>query len=101
MDVIVTGDNTAPIAVNDTASTIKKVPIIINLLTNDTDADGDALSVTSATNGSNRIVVLNGDSSVTYTPRPGFSGNDLFTYNISDGNGGSDTATVSVTIKKK
>ncbi|MEM9342041.1 MAG: Ig-like domain-containing protein [Pseudomonadota bacterium] len=89
--------NTAPDAVNDTAGTGFETPVTISVLANDTDDDGDALSITDVTQGANGSVVIDG-ASVVYTPDAGFEGDDSFTYTISDGNGGTDTATVAVTV---
>ncbi|MEM1335804.1 MAG: Ig-like domain-containing protein, partial [Actinomycetota bacterium] len=89
--------NTDPIANDDTASTAFETPISIDVLGNDSDPDEDPLTLTevgSAENGSVDIV----DGEAVYTPDDGFEGDDAFSYTISDGRGGSDTATVSVTV---
>ena len=57
------------------------------------------LVIDSWDNAANGSVSLNVDGSLTYTPNAGFSGADSFTYDISDGNGGTDRATVSVTVE--
>ncbi|MHA6316122.1 Ig-like domain-containing protein, partial [Altererythrobacter sp. CAU 1778] len=89
--------NPAPIATNDLATTPEDTPVVISVLANDNDPDGDPLTVTaaSATSGT---VVINADGSITYTPAGNFNGTDTITYTISDGNGGFDTATVTVTV---
>ncbi len=87
-----------PVAMDDSATTDEGVAVIVGVTANDSDPDGDALTVTAVTQGTNGSVVDNGDGTVTYTPDPGFYGGDLFTYTISDGNGGTDTGTVSVTV---
>ena len=92
-----TASNTAPVAVNDSASTQFATPATINVLANDTDADADTLSITSVTNGSHGTVAINGTQLV-YTPASGFSGPDSFTYTISDGKD-TATATVNVTVE--
>jgi large repetitive protein len=89
--------NPGPVASNDSASTPEDTPVIIPVLTNDSDPDGDPLTVTSAS-AINGTVVINADGTVTYTPNPGFSGTDTVTYQISDGNGGTSLATVTVTV---
>ena len=91
--------NSAPVALDDTAETDANTAVAIDVKANDTDADGDALSVTDATDGSNGVTVLNPDGTVTYTPSSGFSGSDSFTYVIGDGKGGSDSATVTVEVQ--
>ena len=69
-----------------------------NVLTNDSDSDGDTLSVSSFTQASHGAVTYNSNGTFTYTPASNYSGSDSFTYTVSDGNGGSDTATVSLTV---
>ncbi len=90
-------NNPAPVATDDVATTDEDTPVIIPVLANDNDPDGDALSVTSAT-ASNGLVTINPDGTITYTPNPDFNGTDTITYTISDGNGGTSTATVEVTV---
>jgi hypothetical protein len=82
---------------DDTAGTAEDSPVIIDVLANDTDTEGDGLSVSHVTQGQNGSVVNNG-SDVTYTPDPDFNGSDSFTYIVSDGTSYSDPATVTVTV---
>ncbi len=95
--VNVTPVNDPPVALNDSAATNEDTPVIIPVLTNDSDLDGNPLTVTSA-NAPNGTVVINPDGTITYTPRANFNGSDVITYTISDGQGGFATATVAVTI---
>jgi len=90
--------NTAPVAVDDTASTVKKQEIAIAILQNDSDADGDSLTVTNLTQPSNGTVTLNPDNTVVYDPNPGFTGVDTFTYTAKDGAAKSNVATVTITV---
>ncbi len=91
--------NDAPIARNDSTTTTEDQAITINVLSNDTDVDGDTLTVSRIVNGpANGSVVLNANGTITYTPANGYSGNDSFTYEVSDGNGGFDTAIVNITV---
>ena len=46
----------------------------------------------------NGVLTLNADGSFTYTPNPGYNGIDSFIYEVSDGNGGTDTATVTINV---
>lgn len=85
--------NDDPVAVDDNATTDQDTFVSIDFLANDTDPDGDSLTVTSVGSASNGVASLDG-----YTPDPGFVGTDSFTYTISDGNGGFDTATATVTV---
>jgi len=97
--ITVTNANDPPVAVDDSDTTPADTPVTIDVLDNDSDTDGDTLTVDSVTQGTNGSVTNNGDD-VIYTPDPYFNGIDSFTYTISDGNGGTDTATVTVTVLK-
>ena len=68
------------------------------MLANDTDPNGDTLTVTGKTNGAHGTVSCTTAGVCTYTPAADYHGPDTFTYTISDGNGGTDTATVTVTV---
>ena len=92
--------NCPPVAVDDTATTVNGFPVTINVLANDSDPDGDPLTVTGVTDPPNGTAVNNGDGTVTYTPDCGFVGIDTFDYTISDGQGGMDTGTVTVRNRK-
>lgn len=96
--VVPTGPNTPPTAVNDTTTTNLNTAVAIAVLTNDTDSNGDFLTVTAATQPGHGATVVNTNGTVTYTPANGFAGYDSFSYSISDGRGGTSTATVNVTI---
>lgn len=89
----------APVANGDAASTDEDTAVIINLTGNDTDADGDSLSVSAVdTESAHGTIVNNNNGTVTYTPAANYHGGDSFGYTVSDGNGGTDTATVTVTV---
>ena len=90
--------NTAPVTTNDSVIVDNDESVIISVLANDSDAEGHGLSVTSATQGSNGAVVVNDNGTITYTPNTDYFGNDSFTYIISDNQGGTDSATVNLTI---
>jgi subtilisin family serine protease len=93
------GANNPPIAVDDSITTNQDVASAPrDVLANDTDADGDALEITESTNGAHGTVSCDAGGSCTYTPQPDFNGTDSFTYTVSDGNGGSDTATAGVRV---
>jgi hypothetical protein len=99
VSITVTPGNDPPIANDDNATAQEDVPIItIDVLKNDTDPDNDRLVIVKASQGRNGSVTINTDSTLTYAPGRNFSGNDTFTYTISDGRGGTDTANVNVTI---
>ncbi len=94
--------NDAPVANDDSASTNEDTPVTTgNVLTNDTDIDvGDVLSVstsdTASANGG--VVVNNNDGTFLYTPALNFSGFDTFNYTVTDINGATDTAVVTINV---
>jgi hypothetical protein len=91
--------NTAPIAEDDSAATLPKIPVIINVLGNDWDPDGNQLSVVGVSQGSTGTVNLDADDRVTYTPTAKAKGADSFTYTITDGIDES-IGTVNITINR-
>jgi len=87
------GDDAATVLEDSGLSTI-------TVLANDTDPDpGQALSVTAVTQPSNGAAAVMSGMAVTYRPNLNFYGSDSFTYTVSDGRGGTATATVNVTVK--
>jgi hypothetical protein len=99
VDVTVMSINDAPVAEDDTVETAEDEAVVIDVSGNDTDADGDALTVAGVSQPSNGLVEIAADgSSVTYTPDPNFSGEDSFTYDIEDPEGVGSTATAMVTV---
>jgi len=91
--------NHPPVAAPDSAVTTKGTAVFIDVLANDTDVDGDALTIISWTKGAHGSVKLV-DGLLRYGPKEYFRGTDTFTYTISDGNGGTSTAIVTVTVTK-
>ncbi len=78
--------NLPPVAVDDIATTPLDIPVIIDVVANDTDSDGSVDPATVAIvddvpNGSTAVI---GDGTVTYTPNVGFVGADIFTYTVMD-----------------
>jgi hypothetical protein len=90
--------NTPPVAKDD-AATVQENSTNnqINVLANDSDPDGDTLSIISVTQPDFGTSTHDG-SYAYYTPNKAYTGKDSFTYTISDGNGGTATATVSLTV---
>ncbi|QMS87343.1 cadherin-like domain-containing protein [Nostoc edaphicum CCNP1411] len=103
-NINITAVNDVPVGVNDSITTNKNTPIIISastLLSNDTDVDvSDVLTITGFTEPSQGSLVNNNNGTYTYTPFENYYGSDNFTYTISDGQGGSSTATVNLTINE-
>ncbi len=90
--------NDPPVASDDSATTDENTPVTVDVLANDSDVDGDLLAVISVAAPANGTAVINPDGTVTYTPDPDYNGPDSFGYTAADGNGGSDTATVTITV---
>jgi hypothetical protein len=88
------------VAVDDSAITDEDTRVTVNVLANDSDPDGDALTVSDYVTASAQsgTVSCAGDGVCTYTPPAGLSGTDTFTYTANDGKGGTDAATVTVTV---
>ncbi|MEP3391334.1 MAG: cadherin-like domain-containing protein [Litoreibacter sp.] len=99
VELTVEAVNDAPDAVNDSDVTDEDTPITVDLLANDTDVDGDTLTVTNATVPANQgTLVDNGDGTVTFTPAENFNGTATINYDITDGNGGRDWATHTIEV---
>jgi len=93
--------NDAPVANGDTLAATEDTPVIftaVQLLGNDTDADGDSLSIASVTSGTGGTAVLNGNGTVTFTPNANFNGAADFTYKATDGTVQSNSAPVTVNV---
>ena len=89
--------NNPPTAIDDSATTPQETPVTVAVLSNDTDPNGDGLTVTTATTADGTVAV-NPDGTLTFTPAPGFTGIALINYTITDGKGGIDTAVVRVNV---
>lgn len=115
--ISVTPVNAAPDAINDAATVTEDTPVSGNLVANDTDPNGDTLTVTgytftpaggsltSGTIGGNTILpgvgtlIVYSNGSYTFTPAANYDGAvPVITYTLSDGNGGTDTATLTLTL---
>ncbi len=90
--------NPAPVAANDATSTPLDTPVTLGVLSNDTDPDGDALTVSYASDPAHGTVAINANGTITYSPDAGFTGTDTFTYTVSDGQGGTSIATVTISV---
>jgi hypothetical protein len=102
VNVTVTAVQDVPVAVDDSLTTPEDTAAVFaasTLTTNDTDPDGDTLTVTSVTGtvDTHGSVSLAGGN-VTYTPALNYNGPASFTYVIGDGNGGVASATVNITV---
>ncbi|MBM4926245.1 cadherin-like domain-containing protein [Vibrio parahaemolyticus] len=77
--------NTAPTAQTDRVEVTSKDSVSINVLANDSDPEGDRLTITSVTQGSKGSVQITLNGQLIYTPAKSFKGSDSFSYTISDG----------------
>jgi choice-of-anchor C domain-containing protein len=94
---IIGNPNQNPVAVDDRVTTGIDTPVFIDPLSNDTDADGQSLTLASVGlpgKGTIRFV----DGLIEYTPSQGFTGLDTFSYSVNDGFGGTSKATVTITV---
>ncbi len=90
--------NIAPVAEDDSKVISENMPTSIEVLSNDSDANGDVLTIESVSNPRNGVAAISG-SSISYIPNLNFSGLDSFTYTVSDGTL-SDTATVGLQVRR-
>jgi|688.fasta_scaffold02231_8 gliding motility-associated-like protein len=94
----VTPVNDTPDAQDDVYVTDEDVILNGDVSSNDIDIDGDNLTYIVVDGPDNGTLVLNDDGTFTYVPDTNFFGSDSFTYQVSDGQGGIDTATVTITV---
>ena len=97
MTITVTPVNDPPNAVDDSATTGQDRAVTISVLANDSDPEGDALTIASVNKPNHGTAVIAGNA-VTYTPDQGFSGTDRFDYRARDASATSAPATVTVTV---
>jgi hypothetical protein len=97
ISITVTAVNDAPLAGGDSADAHSS-PVEITVTGNDSDADNNTLTVSAVMQGTHGFVSISGSQTVTYTPGAAFGafGGDTFTYTVSDGNGGTDEGTVTI-----
>ncbi|QDV25787.1 Ig-like domain-containing protein [Aureliella helgolandensis] len=98
VDVTINSVNDAPVSVDDLVTTSEDTPVTFSVIENDSDVDGDTLSVRSISDGSNGTVTIHANNTLTYSPATGFFGSDQFSYSITDGYGGISTSNVQVTV---
>jgi hypothetical protein len=88
----------APTAINHTATTTENQPVVINVVTGDSDGGSPPLTVTAVTQPSNGTATNNGNGTVTYRPNQNFVGTDSFKYTIQNACGAQATGNVTVTV---
>jgi hypothetical protein len=103
--ITISSVNDAPAAADDTASVDEDAAagITFNVLANDIDADGDALSIASfdASTVTAGTLTDDGGGQFTFTPDAAYNGVQSFTYTVGDGHGATDAATVQITVVSK
>ena len=96
-------ENTPPVAGDDGGFSTKFGAELVMatgaLLANDSDADGDPLAISSITAGVGGTLAVNGAGDIVFRPESGFSGEASFSYSVSDGQGGSATASVTIQVE--
>jgi VCBS repeat-containing protein len=96
--VTVTAVNDVPVAVPDSGTTSEEAALTIDVVANDTDLDGHPLTITSADPTAPNGTVACSVSTCTYTPDTDFEGSDSFSYTVTDGAGGTASATVTIIV---
>ncbi|UCH10138.1 MAG: tandem-95 repeat protein [Fidelibacterota bacterium] len=96
--VMVTPINDTVIAEDDSACTTEDTPVILPVLANDYDVDGDSLIILAVGSPCYGDVTLNPDGMITYMPQLNYFGLDSFQYHITDGMAGCDSATVHLEV---
>ena len=91
-------DNRPPVAVDDLLFLDEDTAETFDVISNDSDPDGDSLTIASVTQPSSGAVIVAGPGTVFYLPPLNFWGTTSFTYTVSDGAGGEATATVFVDV---
>nr|MDJ0925474.1 Ig-like domain-containing protein [Acidimicrobiia bacterium] len=89
--------NRGPLPLDDVVVATEDTPLTIDVLANDTDPDGDPLTISGASDPANGSVTLLGGS-VIYTPDPDFYGPDSFIYTVTDGRGEFASASVDINV---
>ena len=90
--------NDPPVAADDALLTYQDTAADSNVLANDTDPNGDTLTVSTVSTPSNGATSINPNGTVHYVPNAGYFGSDAFTYTVSDGHGGLDDGSVTVQV---
>ena len=87
-----------PLAVDDTALTAAATPVVVPVLANDLDPEGQPLTVVAVAAPGHGTVEIPGDGTLRYTPQHGFAGSDSFTYSVADPHGATASAMVTVGV---
>ena len=96
--VTVTAVNDAPVANPNRAIIEENTSVVLNVLANDKDFEGQPLTASLVSGPANGTITANANGSFTYTPAANFNGTDTFTYRVSDGTFDSAPATVTISV---
>ena len=97
LNITVNAVNDPPVAQDDTLAVDEDKPGTVGVTNNDADTDGDPLDVESVTGGQNGTCTVDANT-VRYIPNPNYNGTDSCVVTISDGNGGTATSTLNITV---
>ena len=100
VNITVTAVNDAPVAVANTLTVLEDAALTsTDVIANDTDVDGDTLSLTAVSTAGTGTVAINADNlSIDYTPAANFNGTEIITYTVSDGTLTDATGTFTITV---
>lgn len=90
--------NRPPRTAGDWSLAVAATPIVLNVLSNDLDPDGDAVVLVGATSPAHGTATPNADGTITYTADAGYRGEDAFRYTVSDGRGGTANGIVGLAV---
>ena len=99
LGVVINESNRPPTANDDTATTDEDTPVVVDVLANDSDPDGDPLRIGSYEQPEHGTVAEAPDGKLLYTPDADYNGPDRFEYETLDGKGGDATAMVHITVR--
>jgi len=91
-------ENDPPYAIIDRVRTDEEIDVVIDVLANDEDIDGDTLIITELTSAHSGLATLELSGKVRYTPDPNFYGKDTFTYKVADLQGAENSGLVYITV---
>lgn len=94
---VVNSDNNSPVVVDDQIAIAVDVSVDVDVLDNDIDEDGDTLTISSSIASFGQSMI-NENGELTYTPAPGFIGVDHVVYSVSDGNGGTASGILTISV---
>ncbi|HEV2695398.1 MAG TPA: Ig-like domain-containing protein, partial [Verrucomicrobiae bacterium] len=97
--IFVSVTNRPPVAVNDPANTVENVAVTVPVLANDSDPDGDTLTIISV-NPTNGTALISG-TNVIFTPATNFVGTAMVDYSITDNFGGTNSALITISVTNR